>query len=170
MNIIQALIARAERISGAFFHYATAALLFVLMILTCADVLGRYFFNRPVYGGFELTEVVLALMIFCALPLVTSAGEHVTVDLVTIPGRYAQIAQNILTNIAGFLVAGVLARQLWLRAERLGKAGETTQQIEIPLSLVTYSMSILMGLTALFFLLRAFRKPSEVPPANEFSV
>ena len=34
-----------------------AVILFALMLLTCVDVVGRYFLNMPIYGGFELTEV-----------------------------------------------------------------------------------------------------------------
>ena len=48
-------------------------LLFCLMTLTCVDVIGRYFFSMPVTGGFELTEMMLAALIFVGLPLVTFA-------------------------------------------------------------------------------------------------
>ena len=58
-----------------------AALMFCLMLLTCVDVVGRYFFNKPVTGGFELTEMLLAALIFAGLPLVTLRGDHITVDL-----------------------------------------------------------------------------------------
>jgi TRAP-type mannitol/chloroaromatic compound transport system permease small subunit len=44
--------------------YVAAAVLMALMVLTCVDVGGRYFFNRPVWGAFELTEMMLAALIF----------------------------------------------------------------------------------------------------------
>src|SRR4029077_1450758 len=58
-----------------------AVLLFGLMVLTCVDVVGRYFLNRPVYGAFEITEMLLAALIFLGLPLVTLRNEHVNVDV-----------------------------------------------------------------------------------------
>ena len=51
-------------------HFA-ALVLFCLMVLTCIDVVGRYFFSMPVTGGFEMTEILLASLIFAGLPLVT---------------------------------------------------------------------------------------------------
>lgn len=167
MKSIHGALLALERLMGAIFRYATAALLFVLMIVTCVDVLGRYFFNHPIYGGFELTEVILAIMIFCALPLVTAASEHVTVDLVTVRGRWLLIVQHFLTNLAGCIITAVLARQLWLRGVRLGRAGETTVQIEIPLAYVTYTMSALMAVTALAFLVQAFRPGSAAATTSE---
>jgi hypothetical protein len=50
-----------------------SALLFFMMALTFVDVVGRYLFNTPVYGGFEMTEVALATLIFAGLPLVTAS-------------------------------------------------------------------------------------------------
>ena len=58
-----------------------ALVLFAMMTLTCADVIGRYFFSQPIFGGFELTEMLLAAMIFLGLPLVTLRNEHITVDV-----------------------------------------------------------------------------------------
>lgn len=156
-----------ERLASAAFRYVTASLLFLLMIVTCVDVLGRYFFNRPVYGGFELTEVVLAIMIFSALPLVTSANEHVTVDLMSFGGSWVPTVQHFITNVVGFVVTAVLARQLWLRGVRLERAGETTVQIQIPMAYVTYTMSALMALTAVAFLIHAFRPGSPEKTISE---
>ena len=61
-------------------HWATrllglgaAVLLFAMMVLTFVDVWGRYFFNSPVPGGFEVTELMMAALIFAGLPLATGA-------------------------------------------------------------------------------------------------
>ena len=70
-----------DRVIGPLLGYVAGILLFCLMTLTCVDVIGRYFFNTPVTGGFELTEMMLAALIFFGLPLVTIRNEHVTVDL-----------------------------------------------------------------------------------------
>lgn len=153
-------------VSG-FFRYMTAIMLFVLMILTCVDVFGRYFFNHPVYGGLELTEIFLAAMIFFALPLVSYKGDHVEVDLFTLPSRSLRLAQHFITNIIGALAAAVLSQQLWLRAQRLERAGETTIQIEIPLNFVAYTISVLLAVSAIAFVIRAFIPGSYVKAKTE---
>ena len=43
-----------------------AIVLFLMMTITAVDVVGRYFFNKPLAGGFEITEIGLALLIYCA--------------------------------------------------------------------------------------------------------
>ena len=58
-----------DRVIGPLLGYVAGILLFCLMTLTCIDVIGRYFFNTPVTGGFELTEMMLAALIFFGLSL-----------------------------------------------------------------------------------------------------
>tara|TARA_R110002020_G_scaffold459632_1_gene677727 strand:+ start:9397 stop:9900 length:504 start_codon:yes stop_codon:yes gene_type:complete len=141
---------------SAFFRHMSAIMLFALMMLTCVDVLGRYFFNHPVYGGLELTEILLAGMIFFTLPLVSYRSEHVVIDLFTLPSERLRLVQHVLANLICAAAAAVISYQLWLRAIRLDRAGETTIQIQIPMDWVAYGISILMALTAVAFLVRAF--------------
>src|SRR5512141_3099317 len=61
---------------------AAAAILFVLMLITFADVVARYLFNFPLRGAFEVTELMLLVLIFAGLPLVSHADEHVTMDFI----------------------------------------------------------------------------------------
>lgn len=160
------LFSRLNRWISTFFTYVTATLLFVLMAVTCVDVTGRYFFNHPLFGGLELTEILLAGMVFFALPLVCAREENIVIDLMTMPQGKLRIAQNFLANIAGAVTAGVMAQQMWLRALRLDKAGETTIQIKIPLDMVGYTISGLLAVTAIAFLVRAFI-PSPVPASPQ---
>ena len=49
----------------------SATLLFGMMALTFADVVGRYFLNAPITGAHEIIAFMLGLTIFTALPLVS---------------------------------------------------------------------------------------------------
>ena len=40
-----------------------ALLLFSLILVTCVDVVGRYFFSAPLSGAFEITEILLAALV-----------------------------------------------------------------------------------------------------------
>ena len=62
--------------------FSAAVLLFCLMMLTTADVVGRYIFNWPIRGAFEITELLLLTLIFAGLPLASRADEHVTLDFI----------------------------------------------------------------------------------------
>jgi TRAP-type C4-dicarboxylate transport system permease small subunit len=138
--------------------YVAAAVMFCLMLLTCADVIGRYFLNKPLWGGFELTEMLLAALIFAGLPLVTLRNEHVVVDLFdpVTPDWLFRI-QHVVACATGCVCTSYLAWRLWLRAEALDRAGETTSQLQFKIAWLTYSMSILMAFTAVALAILAFR-------------
>lgn len=55
--------------------------LLMMVIINFVDVSGRHLFNHPIFGIQDLTEHLMALVVFCGLPLVTMAGTHLTVDL-----------------------------------------------------------------------------------------
>lgn len=140
--------------------YFAALVLFCLMILTCVDVVGRYFFSLPLSGGFEMTEMLLASLIFAGLPLVTLRDDHITVDLFdpVVPDWLLRI-QHVVACLIGFVATGYLAWRLWLRAVAMDQAGETTAQLKFKLAYLTYGMSFLMLLTALAMLVLMVRRP-----------
>jgi TRAP-type C4-dicarboxylate transport system permease small subunit len=140
--------------------YFAALVLFCLMILTCVDVVGRYFFSLPLSGGFEMTEMLLASLIFAGLPLVTLRDDHITVDLFdpVVPDWLLRI-QHVVASLIGFVATGYLAWRLWLRAVAMDQAGETTAQLKFKLAYLTYGMSFLMLLTALAMLVLMVRRP-----------
>ena len=49
-------------------HWLGATLLFGMMLLTTADVILRYFFNRPITGSFELTQYLMVMIVSLLLP------------------------------------------------------------------------------------------------------
>ena len=61
--------------------YIGAVALFGTMCLTAADVIGRYAFNAPILGVFELTEFLILILIFSFIGYAQSQKSHVTVEL-----------------------------------------------------------------------------------------
>ena len=139
----------------------TAVALFAMMTLTCVDVVGRYVFNRPVPGGLEIIEILVAATVFGALPLVTLREEHVMVDLLdaVVPDWMLRV-QNVAACVLSAAVCGVAAWQLLLRANRMLGYGDTTAVLKITLYPLTYLMSAAMAIVAMIFLVLAFRPPA----------
>lgn len=148
-----------DRLVVPVLNGVAAVVLFCLMLLTCIDVTGRYF-GRPIFGGFELTEILLAALIFAGLPLVTLRNDHVTVDLFdAITPDWLLRIQHVAACAVGFVCIAFVSWRLWLRAIHIAAAGETTGQLKIPLAWLAYSMSVLTALTAVSLIVLMLRPP-----------
>ncbi len=114
---------------------AAGFILAVLMMITCVDVVGRYFFNAPLAGAFELTEILVAALVFTALPLTTERREHVEVDLLN--AAFPPKFNRYVTAFAGLFSAALLATFAWRLASHAVKTmedGAVTNALEIPLA------------------------------------
>ncbi len=127
-----------------------AAALFAIMWLTLVDVTGRKFFNHSVPGGLELTEMLMVMVIFGALPLVSRRGEHVVFDSLDklVPERLKSLQQRLVHTICAGLF-GLLAWLLTTRAERFAEYSEVTVHLQWPMAPVAWVMAALLALTAL---------------------
>lgn len=142
-----------------FLFGAVASLaLFAMMLLTFADVFSRKFLGNSITGAVELTELAMLVMIFCALPLASLAGEHIVFDLLdrVLPAalvRWQQVASHGLTA----LVFGGAAWVVWLRALRTADMGDTTATLVIRIAPYQQLVAVLLVLTALVHALLAWR-------------
>jgi TRAP-type C4-dicarboxylate transport system permease small subunit len=122
--------------------------LFIMMILTVADVAGRYFFNRPLQGTNELTGLSLVCVAASALAYSQIKKGHIRVDLIS--GRLSPRGQNILDAIAYLfcLFASVLITwQTFVRAASYIVSKRATETLVIPF----FPFMLLLGL-GFFFL------------------
>ncbi len=80
-----------------------------LALLTGVDVVGRYLFNSPLQGTFELTEVVMCLVVGFGIAFTTAKDEHIVVDALfeKLPSS-AQRKLTVVANVLGVLVFGIL--------------------------------------------------------------
>jgi TRAP-type C4-dicarboxylate transport system permease small subunit len=137
--------------------YFAAAVLFLMMIVTAVDVVGRYFFNKPLAGGFEITEIGLALLIYCALPLVSARREHIVIDTFDVfmsPG--VKTFLNRLSDVVCFVALSGVGYILFRRAVRVAEYGDTTNVLLLPLAPVVYTMSGMIVVAGLMHLVLIF--------------
>ena len=132
----------------------SAVVLFLMMMITAVDVAGRYLFNRPIAGGFELTEILLAALIYCGLPLVSARREHIVID--TFDPLFSTGLKRRLDMAAEVVCAIALAGVGWLiflRAGRVAEYGDTTSVLKLPLAPVVYLMAVMITVAAIIHLL-----------------
>ena len=146
-----------ERPFDALLGIASAAILLCMMLLTFVDVVARYLFNFPLRGGFEVTELMLLVLIFAGLPLVSHADEHVTMDFIDrmLPPR----ALRLLVRAAHAVCAAVmlfLAWQVWIKAGKIAGYGDTTDVLKILVGPFVYFMAAMILLAGLVHLYKIF--------------
>ena len=125
-------------------HKLTSALswpamasLFLMMVLTGCDVFGRYVLNHPIKGSIDISEVVMSVMVFWAIPYTTREKGHVRITIVT--SWLSPRTQGILNSICVFVSAVVFALIAWQLGARawadvVSPSGEMTQLIFIPIA------------------------------------
>jgi TRAP-type C4-dicarboxylate transport system permease small subunit len=137
-----------------------AMALFAIMWLTLVDVTGRKFFSHSVPGGLELTEILMVIVIFGALPMVSWRSEHVVFDSLDawvpawLKGLQARLVHLVCAGTFGFL-----AYLMTTRAERFAEYGDTTVHLQLAISPVAWLMAGLLLITALVHALFVFAPP-----------
>lgn len=146
----------------------SAMALFTIMWLTLFDVTGRKFLNHSVPGGLELTEILMVVVIFGALPLVSWRGEHVVFDSLDhlIP-PWVKSIQNRLIELVCAVTFGGLALLLMQRARRFAEYGDTTVYLQFSIAPVAWLMACLLVVTALVHLLFVFIPPDDAVNAGQ---
>ena len=148
---------RWERPADATLGIASAAILFCMMLLTFVDVVMRYLLNLPIRGGFEITEMMLLVLIFAGLPLVSHADEHVTMDFIdrVLPARALRLLLRVVHGVCA-AVMFFLTWQVWLKAGKIAAYGDTTDVLRIAVAPFIYFMAVMILLTGLVHVFKMF--------------
>jgi TRAP-type C4-dicarboxylate transport system permease small subunit len=112
-------------------------------------------------GALELTEMMLAALIFAALPLATARREHILVDLVdAVTPRGLLRLQIRVVSLLSAGVLGLLAWRFWGKAAEMWSYRNVTDYYDLPLAPVAAFMALTTTLAAALFVAQALR-PSE---------
>jgi TRAP-type C4-dicarboxylate transport system permease small subunit len=146
-----------ERRADAVLGIAASAILFLMMLLTFVDVVARYLFNFPLRGGFEITELMLLVLIFAGLPLVSHSDEHVTMDF--IDRLLPEGGRRFVVRAVHAVCAAVmffLTWQVWIKAGKIAAYGDTTDVLKITVGPFVYFMAAMILLTGLVHVYKMF--------------
>lgn len=115
-----------------------------MTVVTVIDVTGRYVFNAPLSGGYELSEMMMALTVFAALPLATRADSHLTVGLLTdrLTGWRRRVHRVVVLAISAATLA-FIAWRMGLQADTLVRTGGASGSLQVPLWPLARTMSVL---------------------------
>lgn len=147
-----------------------AADLMAMMVLTFFDVSGRKLFASPIYGAYEVTEFMMGMLIFCALPLVTAREGHVSIDIMDhfVP-RGAMKAHRLFASLVSAFVLGIIAWRLWVLSVSHLHTNEVTMTLHIPHGPFTRTFAVMAALATLACLAVAWDYVRGVRVARDMS-
>lgn len=130
--------------------------LFLLMVMTFADVIMRSTFNAPFEAATELTRMFMAIVVFLALPVISARGEHIVVDLADplFKNEWSVRLRDGIINLACGLMLFWPAERVVVLAERARSYGDVTEYLAIPLFYIEYFIAIMTFITAVILVIR----------------
>jgi TRAP-type C4-dicarboxylate transport system permease small subunit len=137
--------------------------LFAIMALTFFDVAGRKLLDNSIPGSLELTELLMVVVIFAALPLVSMRGEHVLFDSLdnTLPPRVVFFQKAAIHLLIAAALLG-LAWLMWKTGAQFQQTGETTAQLKLPKAPFIYGMSVMCAVAGVVHLYLMLRPPADL--------
>ena len=145
--------------ADALLGVVAAAILFAMMLLTVVDVVARYIFSRPLRGAFEITELMLLVLIFAGLPLVSFADEHAVMDF--IDRLLGPRGQSWLERGVQLVNAGVMFLLTWLvwrKADRIWAYRDATDVLRIVYGPFVYFMAVTLALAGVIHLYKVIER------------
>ena len=125
-------MSRSER-AARLFGYAAALCLLAMMLIVVADVVLRSAFDTPLFGTFDVVELLLVATIFLALPATFLRQENVVVDLVDYLVPAPAVAWlRVIGLLLGLSFLGLMLFYMVQPALDTLAFGDRTLSLEIP--------------------------------------
>ena len=148
-------------------------LVLLMMFITVGDVAGRYFFNRPILGVFELTRFGLGAIVCTALGFSQINKVHIAINLLV--SRLPQAWQNIIETfnfLVAFITFCIVSWQMYIYMGRLYTSGQVTSVLGIsiyPFVLISALGVTVFTLVLLWDLIKAIFKLFNRGVGDEYS-
>lgn len=139
--------------------YIATVVLGLMMLLTVADVFMRFFFNSPITGTTEITQLMMVIVVFLSLAWGGVTGSHVKVDLIV--GRFGRKTRAIYDVVTLLLSLFIFAIITWRSLLESMQIETTTSLIGVPHAPFYYILTLgfaLLTLVIVTLIVEACRK------------
>ncbi len=129
----------------------------LMMFLTALDVALRYLLNRPIPGGLELVEYMMAMVIPFAVTITAYRKAHIGVDLVM--DRFSLTTRSYVACVTSALEFVLFALITWQGIAHIVEqyhSGLTSAVLLIPHYPFVASLAVAFGLLTLISLMHLF--------------
>lgn len=113
-------------IIGVFF-------IMILMVLTAAEIVGRYLFNQPIPGYVEDTELIMAAIVFLGFGYAQKTGSHIRMDMIInrMTGRSYHLIET-LSGLLGLIAYGIICIYSFHATIDAYQMGDVTEYLYTP--------------------------------------
>jgi len=134
---------------GLTFKVLSATCLAAMMLLTCADVIGRAV-ARPILGAIEVAGFLATLTLAFSLPDTHRARGHVGVEILTMRlGPRSRAAVEVLTGLLGLGLFAVITWRCFDYGAQMQAAGEVSMTLQFPIHYIIYFIAASFGVLTL---------------------
>jgi len=129
-----------------------------MMLTTFIDVTGRYFFNKPLLGTFELIQMFMAILGGFAICYAAITRAHINVDMFF--ERFSKRNRVILSVSSSLLGCGtwfLVAYQVYVGGKELIDSGQYSSTLHIPETPFIFMFALGLFLYCAVELVHAFR-------------
>ena len=164
LGAVDRVVLRIEKLTALI----SGLSIFALMLVGVVHVLGRKFFDMPIFGYIDIVEIMMAFMVFLAISYTERLGGHIRMELFVgmLRGRWLAVFE-LVGVVLGLVIVGILLVYSWDHAMRAFYLGDSTIDAQIPLwpskIIVPISLGILFVrlLVSLWAYMRVVLDPSK---------
>jgi TRAP-type C4-dicarboxylate transport system permease small subunit len=146
------LFDRMVRLLSKFCDQIAQASLFAMFLLIFINILLRKFW-KPIFGAYDYTCFISAIVIAFAMAYCAVQGGHTQVDLFVT--RFSQRVQGIIGSIVGILSLGLFSLVTWqciVLANDMRRSGEVSMTSLFPFHPYIYAVAFGCALLSLVIL------------------
>jgi TRAP-type C4-dicarboxylate transport system permease small subunit len=142
---------------SARLNWIAAAAVVVIMVLTCADVVLR-FFGRPITGTYEMVGLFGSVIVSLALAQTSLEKGHIAVEILMdhMPEKVQAMVETAGSLLGAFLF-GTITWQSYNYAAELKQTGEVSLTLGMPTYPFAYGIMAGCGALCLVLMTNTFR-------------
>ncbi len=154
------LLSKIDRFLFSFEKTLTllgGVVIFLLVFLSVANILGRWLFSMPVDGYIDWTEQAMTFFALLGIAYVQRQGAHIRMDFIVAKfhGRVLLVAE-LISTIFILLIAMVLTYGSYLHFLRAYQIGDSSLDIGLPTWPAKLVVPVALGLLSLRLILQIF--------------
>ncbi len=142
--------------------FAAGTGVFVMIVTTCADVIGRRL-GFPLVGAYDIVKITGAVTLSLALPYTTAVKGHVAIEYFFHKlGRRSRIVVDFFMRLSAMILFTFLSYRSFIYGSELYKNGQVTQTLKMPVFWVPYLIGICCFIVVLVILGHILRPGREM--------